>query len=239
MQCMQQGIRRIQRRSPIGLPNLRWRARQLYDEVLHIFLQINTFSIERASGSVFLRKWLSEFVLDDSEEPATGMSWIRRVQIERLATSAWPSYHRFLVSCPQLSNLTIVLKEGSHAPDFSLTVATCGFDYPVFAQVLTRLTTVVLDTTKSRGPGEWDRDPWETGSSKTKRTLEWFIPDARVWFSKRKGGEFKVVVQILGKSYQKIDFQILPRVQLTNNVCNKFGLEHGVAATFNQRLWER
>lgn len=90
---------------------------QLYDEALHIFFQINTFSIECGSGSVLLKKLVSGFVLDNSEAPAAEMTWIQRLEIERLDSSAWPFYHQFLVSCSQLSYLTIVLK--SYFPEIS------------------------------------------------------------------------------------------------------------------------
>lgn len=45
----------------------------------------------------------------------------------------------------------------------------------------------------------------------------------------------KVVVQMLGISLQKVDFQILPRVQMTNDRCDKLGLWYGEAYIFNQK----
>ncbi|KAE9963738.1 hypothetical protein BLS_008969 [Venturia inaequalis] len=211
---------------------------QLYDEALNIFLQANTFSIKCASGSLFLRNWLSEFTLnEDGEEPTTGMSWIRRVEVEGLATSAWPVYHRFLVSCPQLSHLTIVLKDTTVGGRFKWMAWNCGLDYPAFDKIETRLTTIVLDVTQKQNYYGGFIDTWASGRRQAKTTLEHFIPEGRVWFGKRKKGNPKVVVvvRILAKSKQKVDFQILPRVQLTNDMCDKFDLPHSVATEFNQK----
>lgn len=219
---------------------------QLHDEALNIFLQINTFSIECASGTVFLRNLLSEFVFDkENEGQTTGMSWIRRVEIKRLESSAFPIYHRFLVSCPQLSHLTIVLGS-TGGDDFRFAISYCGLNFPVFAQVLTRLTTVVLDVTQRVGSRILDEgeDEWRSGRAKARSVLERSIPEARMWFGKRKGENFKVVVRVLAKSWEKMDFQVLPRTQLTNDMCDKLGLPHSAAVAFNQKQdqslsWDR
>ncbi|QDS76041.1 hypothetical protein FKW77_005321 [Venturia effusa] len=219
---------------------------QLYHEALRVFLEINSFSIECSRGCTFLRGLLSNFVLEGGEDPttgkcATGMTWIRSLEVESHVSSdqfQWPSYNRFLESCPQLSSLTIRLHpELPWNPSFPDTVTSCRLDRQPMYHILTKqLTTLILDVSDLSdwySPGSLEH-PWGIGASTARVILGSYIPSARAWFSKHTRKDLKVVVRILEKSLQKVNFQIQPRVQLPDDLCDKLGLEHGTATRFNQ-----